>query len=173
MFPADIVHRAARLFFAVSCAVAVGWTAARLIGTDHPDAFRQAKSATAGPPASCDSLMSRRSDCLTWLMLRASWSFVHDEYASEPLLGASPAAGITCAVLQAPVIGHLARAGVENFVGTMLGGWLGFAIFVLGHAIQVNIHKCHGSARSKSSSKEPEGIWCPSLYTYMADPVKL
>eukprot|EP00884_Botryococcus_braunii_P005329 jgi/Botrbrau1/14798/Bobra.105_1s0011.1 len=48
---------------------------------------------------------------------------------------ATAGAGITCVVAQAPLIGNLARAGVENTVGTILGGGLGFAIFKLGHFI--------------------------------------
>lgn len=63
---------------------------------------------------------------------------LHDSAAVPEQLGTGGrgrGAGITCVVAQAPLIGNLARAGVENTVGTILGGSLGFAVFKLGHAI--------------------------------------
>jgi hypothetical protein len=44
-------------------------------------------------------------------------------------------AAITCVVAQAPLIGNLARGGVENTIGTMLGGTLGFLVFLLAHEL--------------------------------------
>lgn len=50
-------------------------------------------------------------------------------------MGANAGAAITCVVAQAPLIGNLARGGVENTVGTMLGGTLGFCVFLLAHIL--------------------------------------
>ena len=48
---------------------------------------------------------------------------------------ATAAAGITCVVSQSSVIGQLARAGGENILGTLLGGSLGFGVYVAAHTI--------------------------------------
>ena len=48
MLPAEVLQRAARLFTAVGLAVSIGIAAAAAIGPSHQDAFRQAKSASAG-----------------------------------------------------------------------------------------------------------------------------
>ncbi|KAK9800862.1 hypothetical protein WJX73_002141 [Symbiochloris irregularis] len=66
----------------------------------------------------------------------ASWIGTDDQDVFRQAKSATAAAGITCTALQAPVIGHLALAGIENLVGTMIGGWLGFACFILGHEAQ-------------------------------------
>ena len=38
-------------------------------------------------------------------------------------------------VVSAPVIGKVAQVGIERVVGTIIGGWTGYAVYMLGSTV--------------------------------------
>ena len=57
---------------------------------------------------------------------------------SSTLWGAWPSQQFDNAYLQvvsAPVIGKVAQVGIERVVGTVIGGWTGYAVYMLGSTV--------------------------------------
>lgn len=59
---------------------------------------------------------------------------VHDHYAKQWIQSFKWCA-ITCVVVSAPVIGKVAQVGIERVVGTVIGGWTGYAVYILGSQV--------------------------------------
>ncbi|KAL3144934.1 hypothetical protein ABBQ32_003441 [Trebouxia sp. C0010 RCD-2024] len=59
---------------------------------------------------------------------------IHDHYATQWMQSFKWCA-ITCVVVSAPVIGKVAQVGIERVVGTVIGGWTGYAVYMLGSQV--------------------------------------
>ena len=62
-------------------------------------------------------------------------------------------------VVSAPVIGKVAQVGIERVVGTIIGGWTGYAVYMLGSTVwntttdgMLHSHQLQVSAQAKSSA---------------------